>query len=125
MMVVRLPDRANAAYTLSPAGLTASARGDSPVRAIAFTRARVAGSYTRTSLRRDTETKARCGEPANTTSAGSSPTRIVSTTSPCDSETMLTLSDTELTTHTSSLVRALTDTGSRPTGISAVSTGEA
>ena len=37
---------------------------------------------------------------------------------------MLTESDIQLTTHASRLLRAATLTGSKPTGISAVSTGE-
>ncbi len=36
---------------------------------------------------------------------------------------MLTLSDTSFTTQASSLSRALTETGSRPTGISAINRG--
>src|SRR5687768_11056230 len=42
---------------------------------------------------------------------------------PRETETMLTLSESWLTTHASSFVRGLTDTGSRPTGISAIQTG--
>ena len=61
--------------------------------------------------------------PEKTTSAGSSFTLIVSTTIPSEMDTMLMLSDSSFTTHTSSLVRALTETGSMPTGISLARTG--
>src|SRR5687767_5039477 len=40
-----------------------------------------------------------------------------------DTETMLMLSDTSFTTHASSLLRGFTDTGSIPTGISAIRIG--
>ncbi len=56
--------------------------------------------------------------PANTMSRGSSPTSSVRRT--CGgvlaTSTMLTLSESWFTTHTSPLVRAATATGSRPTG---------
>src|ERR1035441_5499784 len=42
---------------------------------------------------------------------------MVSTTIPCETETMLTLLETWLTTHTSSPVRGFTETGPSPTGI--------
>ena len=42
---------------------------------------------------------------------------------PRETDTMLMLSDSWLTTHTSSLLRGLTETGSSPTGISAMSVG--
>src|ERR1043166_7765325 len=62
--------------------------------------------------------------PANRTSVGSSPTSIVRVTLPVERSTTLTESDIQLTTQASRLVRAATLTGSRPTGISAVKTGE-
>src|ERR1017187_4987847 len=48
---------------------------------------------------------------------------MVSVTMPCETETMLTLSDSWLTTQASSSVRGFTETGSMPTGISAISAG--
>ena len=42
---------------------------------------------------------------------------------PRETETTLTLSETSLTTHASSLETGFTDTGSRPTGISAMRMG--
>jgi hypothetical protein len=60
---------------------------------------------------------------AKTTSIGSSPTLIVSVTIPLETETILTLSDVWLTTQASSAVRGFTDTGSMPTGISAINRG--
>src|SRR2546421_4709011 len=62
--------------------------------------------------------------PANRTSVGSSPTSIVRVTLPVERSTTLTESDIQLTTQASRLVRAATLTGSSPTGISAVRTGE-
>ena len=44
-------------------------------------------------------------------------------TMPRETETTLTLSETSFTTHASSLESGFTETGSRPTGISAMSTG--
>src|SRR3954470_7977562 len=41
----------------------------------------------------------------------------------CETETMLTLSETSFTTQASSLLMALTETGSTPTGISAMRIG--
>src|ERR1039458_9685063 len=48
---------------------------------------------------------------------------MVSVTMPCETETMLTLSDSWLTTQASSSVRGFTETGSMPTGISTISAG--
>src|SRR5262249_38752282 len=48
---------------------------------------------------------------------------MVSVTIPLETETMLMLLDTWLTTHTSSLFLGFSETGSRPTGISAINTG--
>src|ERR1051325_7788865 len=62
--------------------------------------------------------------PANRTSVGSSPTSIVRVTLPVERSTTLTESDIQLTTQASRLVCAATLSGSRPTGISAVRTGE-
>src|ERR1043166_9031189 len=62
--------------------------------------------------------------PANRTSVGSSPTSIVRVTLPVERSTTLTESDIQLTTQASRLLRAATLTGSIPTGISAVRTGE-
>src|SRR5262245_4433588 len=60
---------------------------------------------------------ARAGEPANTTSRGSSPTSRVRTTRGVPTRlTTLTLSDRWLTTQTSESSRAATATGSNPTG---------
>ncbi|MBK7998515.1 MAG: hypothetical protein IPK15_07310 [Verrucomicrobia bacterium] len=44
-------------------------------------------------------------------------------TTPRLSDTTETLSETSLTTHTSSLLRARSETGSSPTGISEIKTG--
>src|SRR5262245_56881547 len=60
---------------------------------------------------------ARAGDPANTTSRGSSPTSRVQTTRGVPTRlTTLTLSDRWLTTQTSESSRAATATGSNPTG---------
>src|SRR5947208_10778328 len=121
MSVVRLPDSAKATKTFAPSALTARARGRWPRSGIVLVKVCVVASKTRTSLLPDTLTKA--SPPAKTTSAGSSLTLIVSVTIPLTIETTLTLSDNSLTTHASSFVRALTETGSIPTGISFASTG--
>ena len=63
----------------------------------------------------ETETNARSGTPAKTTSAGSSPVASVATTRIPTRSTMLTVSETWLTTHASVAPRARTDTGSTPT----------
>ena len=66
--------------------------------------------------------KALAGEPAKTTSRGSSPTSRVRTTRGVPLRlTTLTLSDRWLTTQTSVLLRAATATGSRPTGTRVIS----
>src|SRR3989440_5800977 len=62
--------------------------------------------------------------PAKRTSVGSSPTSMVRVTLPVERSTTLTESESQLTTHASRLFRAATLTGSMPTGISAVSTGD-
>src|SRR6266851_4414392 len=61
------------------------------------------------------ETKARCGVPAKTTSAGSFNVLIVPTTRSVARSTMLTESEIKLTTQISESVRKRTDTGSKPT----------
>src|SRR5688572_16370248 len=48
---------------------------------------------------------------------------MVSVTTCCDTETTLTLSETSFTTHASSLLKGFTETGSMPTGISAMRIG--
>src|SRR5450631_958727 len=68
-MVVWLPDMAKAAYTVAPLGLTARARGCSPVSGMDLTSACVEVLYTFTRWVRETLTKANLA--ANTTSAGS------------------------------------------------------
>ena len=123
-VVEAFPDSKMAAYTRSPLGLTARARGSTASIAIAAGgAARSAGSKTRTWLTCPQETKARCGLPAKTTSAGSSPVASVATTRKVARSTMLTLSETWFTTHASPSLRARTDTGSRPTGMAARRTG--
>src|SRR6266404_3819978 len=87
--------------------------------------ARFDGSYTATAFSCATLMKARCGLPANTTSQGSSPGPIVATTFRDTRLTMLTVSEILFATHASVLLRARTDTGSRPTGTDAVHTGSA
>ena len=57
--------------------------------------------------------------PAKATSLGSSPTGIVLTVAPAFRSTTLTESESRLTTQASESVRALTVTGSSPTGIAA------
>ena len=63
------------------------------------------------------------GGSATTISLGSSPTSNVRTTRPALTLTMLTLSDTWLTTHAVSSSSTATATGSRPTGIEATGMG--
>ena len=60
--------------------------------------------------------EARCGEPANTRSAGSSPIAMVRVTRSVARSTTLTESLIWFTTHASPLPRTRTDTGSSPTG---------
>src|SRR2546425_4021652 len=81
----------------------------------------VARSKTAIWLLREAVTKA--GRLANTTSAGSSWTRRVSRTARRETEITLMLSETSFTTHASSLLSGWTETGSRPTGISAIRIG--
>src|ERR1700733_3568258 len=78
---------------------------------------------TEIALFRDTETYAE--PPAKTTSWGSSPTLMVSVTTPSETDTTLTLPETSFTTQASLLVRGFTETGSTPTGISAINAGVA
>jgi len=61
------------------------------------------------------ETKARSGEPAKTTSKGSSPVSMVAATRMKARSTTLIVSETLFTTHTSVALRARTETGSTPT----------
>ena len=64
------------------------------------------------------------GDPANTTSRGSSPTTSVRVTCGVPARlTTLTLSESRLVTHTSVLLRAATATGSSPTRTRPVHTG--
>src|SRR5678816_3241734 len=109
MRVVRFPDSAKAAYTFVPSGLRASARGLFPRTEMADTSAWLDKTKTRMRLLREQLRKARPA--ANTTSAGSSFAWMVSVTMPRETETMLTLSETSLTTQASSLFRGFTDTG--------------
>ena len=74
-----------------------------------------AGSSTTTELVSGSDTKARSGEPANATSAGSSPTLMVRVTRSVVRSTTLTESEIWFTTHASVLLRARTETGSSPT----------
>ena len=106
-------------------GLTASARGCAPLMGIVANAGAAAfGSKATTRFDAASETKAR-GDfaPANTTSAGSSPTAIVRTTRMVARSTTLTESETWLTTHASPLERARTDTGSTPTATEPRRTG--
>ena len=116
-IVVLLPDSKKATYSLFPSGLTAIALGSSPAR-LSTTGAAVRfnGSKTISLLACAPVTNARCGVPANATSAGSSSVCSVATTLIVLRFTMLTLSEIWLTTHASVFVRARTETGSSPTG---------
>ena len=108
-----LPDSKMAAYTVSPSGLTASARGSS-----AFTTMpvggteRSAGSNTWMVPDCEQDTKACTGLPANTTSLGSSRVSMVSVTFHVVRLTTLTLSEIWFTTHSSLLLRKRAETGS-------------
>src|ERR1700741_503241 len=117
-IVVSLPDSKTATYTFVPSPPTAIARGSSPSIAIRGGTAgnRLATSKISTVFACEHEMKARSGVPPNTTSQGSSSHLSVATTLRVERRTMLTLSETWLTTHTSSFVRARTETGSSPTG---------
>src|SRR5262245_4828658 len=95
-----LPDPVATAQTFEPSALTASARGSSPKIGIVCRSAWVDTSKTRTSFDWETLTNARGGEPAKTTSAGSSSHGIVSRTTPWETETTLTESPRWLTTQT-------------------------
>ena len=122
--VVWFPDSVTTAQTFDPSALTASARGSSPKIAIVWRSACVETSNTRTSFDWETLTKARCGDPAKTTSAGSSLQGIVSSTTPWETDTTLTESPRWFATQISSAVRGATEHGSSPTGISPRRTGE-
>ncbi len=99
-----------------PSGLAVSARGWLPAIATFVTAAGFAVSTTATRSAIESETNAFCGTPANTTSDGSSPMRMVRRTRIDARSTMLTESEIWFTTHASPLPRARTLTGSRPTG---------
>src|SRR6516165_5207732 len=101
--------------------LTAIARGSVPNNGIVASGAWLDWSNTATWFLRPALTNAL--PLAKTTSDGSSWTYNVSITTPRETDTTLTLSDTSFTTHASSLFTALTDTGSTPTGISAIRNG--
>jgi len=117
--VEAFPELNTAAYTVCPSGLTASARGSSALIATSNgAAARFAGSNTCTVLACEHDTNARCGVPANTTSLGSSLVLSVYTTLRLVRSTTLTESEMLFTTHTCVLVRARTEIGSSPTGIS-------
>src|SRR5688572_18984788 len=115
-MVEALPDSKMATYTFRPSGLVHSALGRSPSIGTVATRWRVSGSKTSTAFSIAHETNARSGSPAKTTSAGASKVGIVASTCSFARSTMLTESETWLTTQTSFEVRNRTETGSRPTG---------
>jgi hypothetical protein len=83
--------------------------------------ARFAGSNTSTVFACEHETKARFGVPAKTTSHGSSSVASVAThVARARGRRLLTESEMWFTTQASVLVRARTETGSRPTGIDAM-----
>src|SRR5215213_2163506 len=137
--VVWLPDSKTETKTREPSALRASARGclpkisitDCPAAGLAASKTTTCPrpsvlvlKFVKSDAPPDTHTKAfaRPG-PAKITSVGSSPTSMVRTTLPVARSTMLTESESQLTTQASRSLRAATLTGSKPTGISAVSTG--
>jgi hypothetical protein len=140
-MVVWLPDSKTETKTRAPAASRARARGCLPKmlktcgRADGFDASKILTCpLPRTEgfellvvidAPPETQTKAFAPPvPAKRTSVGSSPTSIVRVTLPVVRSTMLTESESQLTTHASRSLRAATLTGSIPTGISAVRTGE-
>ena len=125
-VVVSFPLLSAATYTLAPSGETASASGSTCKTGMSIGGApRSDGSYTRTTRSRDTQTNARSGFPAKTTSVGSSPTINVAVTCPVERSTIEIESERWFTTHTSEAVRSRTVTGSSPTMISCSSVGSA
>ena len=99
-----------------PSRLTASARGCWPRIGTRTGDAAVfAGSMTISVRACAHDTQARRGEPANTTSAGSSSVAIVFTTVPRSRSTTLIVSDRWLTTQASVFEATRTETGSMPT----------
>src|SRR5215210_7605631 len=140
-MVVWLPDSKTETKTRPPVASRASARGCLPKmlrtcgaaagfaasKILTCPRPRAAGLEFDVDIEAPPETQTKAfapPAPAKRTSVGSSPTSMVRVTLPVVRSTMLTESESQLTTHASRLLRAATLTGSMPTGISAVRTGE-